>query len=293
MVFLGLADMGKLGGFVRLMRPLNCAMMGFAVLVGAVLVPVIISASFWLNLAYGFLTGFTLTAASMAINDYYDRNIDAINEPKRPIPSGTIKPKEALVFTFFLTVIGLVMAYLTSISCLILAVISWAISVSYTTVGKRSGLPGNFLVAACVSVPFIYGSLAVAGKVESNVLIFASMAFLSVTGREITKGIVDVQGDKAQKIGTVAVRFGEKRAAYTAVVFFSLAIALSPLPLFLNLVSFWFIPSVAASDIGLATSSIMLLKNYSRENARKVKNTVLLWFLLGLIAFIVGTLAMN
>jgi len=268
-------------------------MMGFAVLVGAMLVRVVLSGSFWVSFVYGFLTGFTLTAASMAINDYYDRNIDAINEPKRPIPSGTIKPKEALAFTAVLTAIGLIAAYFTNVSCLILATISWATSVSYTTVGKRSGLPGNFLVAACVSVPFIYGSLAVAGKVESNVLIFASMAFLSVTGREITKGIVDVEGDKAKNVGTVAVRFGEKTAAYMAVMFFLLAVALSPLPLFLNLVSFWFLPLVAATDIGLIASSLMLLRDYSRENARKTKNMVFLWFLLGLLAFILGALTIN
>ena len=285
--------MNKLGCYLRLMRPLNCAMMGFAVLVGATLVRIITSDSFWLNLTFGFLTGFTLTAASMAINDYYDRDIDAINEPKRPIPSGAIKPKEALAFTFFLTAIGLITAYLTSISCLILAIISWAISVSYTTVGKRSGLPGNFLVAACVAVPFIYGSLAVAGTIELNVVIFASMAFLSVTGREITKGIVDVQGDRAQNVKTLAVRSGEKTAAHTAVIFFLLAVALSPIPLLLDLVSFWFIPLVAATDIVLAASAFMLLKNYSRENARKVKNMVLLWFLLGLLAFIVGALTIN
>jgi len=268
-------------------------MMGFAVLVGATLVRIVPSDSFWLNLAYGFFTGFTLTAASMAINDYYDRDIDAINEPKRPIPSGAVKPKEALAFTFFLTAIGLILAFLTSVSCLVLALASWAISVSYTTVGKRSGLPGNFLVAACVAVPFIYGNLAVAGTIELNVLLFASMAFLSVTGREITKSIVDVQGDKAQKMGTVAVRFGEKKAAYAAVLFFWLAVALSPLPLLLNLVSFWFIPFVAPTDIGLIASSLMLLRDYSRENARKVKNMVLLWFLLGLLAFITGALTRN
>lgn len=285
--------MNKLGGYMRLMRPLNSAMMGFAVLVGAMLVRVVSSDSFWLNLAYGFLTGFTLTAASMAINDYYDRNIDTINEPKRPIPSGTIKPREVLAFALSLTVIGMVTAFLTSFACLVLAAVTLVISVSYTTAGKRSGLPGNFLVAACVSVPFVYGSLAAAGNVELNVLIFASMAFFSVTGREITKGIVDVQGDKAQNVKTLAVRSGEKIAAYLAVVFFALAVALSPLPLLLNLVSFWFIPLVAATDIGLIAASFMLLKDHSRENARKVKNMVLLWFILGLLAFIVGALTMN
>ena len=42
------------------------------------------------NILFGFGTGFMLTAAAMTINDYYDRTIDAINEPTRPIPSGLI-----------------------------------------------------------------------------------------------------------------------------------------------------------------------------------------------------------
>lgn len=281
--------MGKFGGFVRLMRPVNCVMMGFAVIVGGVLASPYVPKGLWLNLAYGFVTSFTLTAASMAINDYYDREIDAINEPKRPIPSGTIKPREALAFAFILTSIGFAAAYLTNFSCLALATLAWTVTVTYTLVGKRSGLPGNFLVSTIVAIPLIYGSYALAETIALNVLVFAAMAFLAMTGREITKGIVDVQGDKARNIKTLAVRFGEKAAAVVAVWFYVLAVLMSPLPLFLNLVSIWFIPLVAITDIGLIASSFMLLRDYSRENAKKVKNTVLLWFLIGLLAFVVGS----
>jgi len=282
--------MGKVGGYVRLMRPINCLMMGFAVVAGAVLVRPQFSSVLWLNLFYGFATGFMLTAASMAINDYYDREIDAINEPNRPIPSGLIKPQEALAFAFILTVIGFTTAYLTNLSCFFIAVIAWVVFVTYTTVGKRSGLPGNFLVSTCVSTPFIYGCYAIAGAIEPNVLIFASMVFLSITGREITKGIVDVKGDKVQNVKTLAVRYGEEAAAVVAVLFYISAVLLSPIPWFLSLVSLWFIPFVAITDFGLVTSSVMLLKNYSRENARKVKNMVLLWSIFGLLAFVIGAL---
>jgi len=271
------------------MRPINCFMMGIAVIVGASLVGLSSMRAAWPNLVYGFITGFTLTAASMAINDYYDRKIDAINEPKRPIPSGLVKPDEALVFALTLTIAGLVAAYLTNTAlCLPMAIIAWIISVVYTTVGKRSGLPGNFLVGLCVSIPFVYGSLAVANGLRLNVLLFASIVFLSVTGREITKGIVDVQGDKAHNVKTLAVRYGEKTAAVAAALFYLSAVALSPLPWVLGLVSFWFIPLVAVTDIGLVASSLMLLRNYSRENSRRIKNIVLLWFIFGLLAFIVG-----
>ena len=280
--------MSRLSGFVRLMRPLNCAMMGFAVIIGAALASLKDMNALWLNLVFGFITGFTLTAASMAINDYYDRQIDVVNEPNRPIPSGQVKPRNALVFALVLTLLGFLSAYLTSLLCLLVSVIAWLIFTAYTTVGKRSGLPGNFLVSSCVAIPFIYGSVAVTDVVQTNVLLFASMAFLSNTGREVTKGIVDVQGDRAQNVKTLAVRYGEKTAAVTAVVFYFCAVLLSLLPWFWGLVSFWFLPFVVVTDIGLVSSSAMLLKDYSRESARRVKKTVLLWFLAGLLAFVAG-----
>ena len=282
--------MGKFGGYLRLMRPVNCLMMGFAVMVSAALSNSNALNVFWPNLIYGFITGFTLTAASMAINDYYDREIDAVNEPNRPIPSGLIKPREALVFAFVLTAIGFATAYLTNIFSFVIAIIAWIVFVTYTVVGKRSGLPGNFLVSTCVAIPFVYGSVAIVNEVKLNVLIFASMAFLSNTGREITKGIVDVKGDRTQNVKTLAVRYGGKKAAIAATVFYLLAVLLTPIPWLLNLVSFWFIPLVAITDFGLAASSFMLLKDYSRENARKVKNTVLLWFITGLLAFVIGAI---
>src|SRR3990170_4888308 len=237
--------MGKAKGILRLMRPVNCAMMGFAVFVGAVLAAGSqFSAGDWLSLFYGFLTGFLLTAASMTINDYYDRTIDAINEPTRPIPSGVVNPREALGMASILSAIGFVFAVLTSFLCLAVAAISWIIVVTYVTVGKRSGLPGNFLVSACVATPFIYGSITVASQVQLNVWLFAAMAFLSNTGREITKGIVDVNGDQAENVKTLAVRYGERNAAFAAALFYLSAVALTPLPWVLNLVSFWFIPIV-------------------------------------------------
>ena len=281
--------MSKIGGYLRLIRPVNCVMMGFAVIVGAILADSSIGSNSWLGLAYGFVTGFMLTGAAMIINDYYDRQIDAINEPKRPIPSGVVKPKEALLYAAILTVVGFATASLTSALCFATAVVAWAIFVAYTTVGKRSGLPGNFLVSACVTIPFVYG-LAIVAQVRLNVLLLASMAFLSNTGREITKGVTDVMGDKAANVKTLAVRYGEKRAARAAVSFYILAILLSPIPWLLKLVSFWFIPPVIVTDIGLATSSFMLLRDHSRENARKIKKNVLLWFIIALLAFILGAI---
>jgi geranylgeranylglycerol-phosphate geranylgeranyltransferase len=264
-------------------------MMGFAVIVGAAVANFSAIAESWTRLVWGFVTGFALTAASMVLNDYYDRKIDLVNDPTRPIPSGTIKPEQALIFGFLLTLTGFVAAWFTSLLCFSIAIAAWVVSASYTTVGKRSGLPGNVLVSLIVAIPLIYGSVALTNTVGLNVLIFVLMVFLSITGREVTKGIVDIQGDRSQNVKTIAVRHGERVAARVAVVFYLSAVLLTPIPWFLNLVSLPFIPLVAITNAGLVASAIMLLKDYSRENARRIKNLVLLWSIFGLSAFIAGT----
>lgn len=284
--------MSKSLGYLHLTRPINCLMMGFAVIVGAAIAnPNALGVS-WQSLAYGFITGFMLTAASMSINDFYDRAIDAVNEPQRPIPSGLIKPKEALSFASALTVVGfaasLANSFLTNVMCFAVAAIAWIAFVTYSTVGKRSGLPGNFLVSTCVALPFIYGNYVIAGAIDLKIVIFASMAFLSNTGREITKGIVDVEGDQTQNVKTLAVRFGEKNAAVAATVFYLIAVLLSPIPWLLGLVSVFFIPLVATTDFGLVASSLLLLRDHSRENARRVKRMVLYLFFVGLLGFVIG-----
>ncbi|NIQ06545.1 MAG: geranylgeranylglycerol-phosphate geranylgeranyltransferase, partial [Candidatus Korarchaeota archaeon] len=71
-------------------------------------------------------------------NDYHDREIDAVNEPNRPIPSGLIGLEEAIGFAFILTTIGFAVAYLTNIFCVIVAIIAWIVFLIYTVVGKRS-----------------------------------------------------------------------------------------------------------------------------------------------------------
>ena len=278
--------MSKLGSYVRLIRPLNCVVMSFGVVVGASLTG--LGNMYWLSLLFGAVTAFTLTGAAMAVNDYYDFDIDKINEPTRPIPSGDVSKRAALLVTAILTVVGFVSAYAVSIYCLIFAFAAWAIMVAYSTFGKRSGLTGNLLVSACVAAPFLYGSLVAVNSVMGNILLFASMAFLSNTGREIAKGIVDVQGDGTHNIKTLAVLFGERKAAFAAAGFFVFAVCLSPLPLVFNLVSFWFVPFVAVIDAGLVWCSASLIRKPLRDNARQIKKNVLYLFVFGLLAFVFG-----
>jgi len=277
-----------INGLLRIIRPTNCLIMSFAVLVGASLTG--LGNLHWLSLLYGALTSFALTGAAMAVNDYYDYDIDKINEPSRPIPSGEVSKKAALLATGILTAVGFIFAYAVSLFCLLFAIGAWTIMVAYSTFGKRSGFAGNLLVSACIAAPFLYGSLIAVNKVEANILLFASMAFLSNTGREVAKGIVDVQGDAAHSIKTVAVVLGQRKAAFAAAALFIFAICLSPLPLVFSLVSLWFVPFVLVTDVGLAWCSVSLIRNPHRENARRIKKIVLFLFIFGLLAFIFGML---
>lgn len=277
-----------------MIRPINCIMMGLAVVVGAFLAEGSVSFAILPNFVLGYFAGFFMTGAAMAANDYYDREIDAINEPMRPIPSGVMAPKEALYIALAFTLAGLTVAVSTgnqpNWQCLTVASVSWLIAVLYVTRGKRTGLPGNLLVSSCIALPLFYGSLVVGRGIRPTATLFVAMIFLSNTGREITKGIVDIEGDRQEGIGTIAALYGERHAAILAAIFFLSAIILTPLPLLLDYVSLWYLPPIVLIDVALIYTVIQLVKNPSRENSKKIKNRILLWFLIGLIAFILGTI---
>ena len=282
--------MREVEAVLRLIRPINCTLMGIAVLAGIVVATRgrLTETSRIVRIPLGFVTGFTFLAAANAVNDYYDRSIDAVNEPNRPIPSGAVHPNEALACAAVLSVIGFMAAAFTNVSSLIVALVAWLLFTYYATKGKRTGLLGNLIVSACVAIPFIYGGFVVEKEFTSLMVIFAFMAFMSTAGREITKGIVDAEGDRIQGAKTLAVLYGASTAAVSAGFFYVFAVALSVLPWLLNEVSVWYVPFVVVADAGFLSSSLSLLHNHSRENARRVKNLARVWMVIGLLAFILG-----
>jgi len=283
--------MNKFVAVVRLIRPLNCLIMGAAVLVGIIVATKgILDSSTIPTVSLSFITGFTFLAAANTINDYHDRNIDKINEPNRPIPSGAVKPNQALACAAAFSIVGLISAVFTSAPNLVIAVLAWFMFTYYATKGKRAGFLGNIVVSVCIALPFMYGGFAVG--VDTNLtllMLFTSMAFFSTLGREVTKGIVDIQGDQLQGVKTIAVLHGSRNAATIATVFYLAAVALSSLPFLLNQVSMWYLPFVFLADAGFLFSAISLLRNNSRDNARRVKKLARIWMVIGLSAFIVGT----
>ena len=272
---------------VKIMRVVNCVMIGFAVIIGE-----FFALQGWPKISeivLGFFTGFFLQAAADVINDYFDREIDAINNPDRPIPRGDISPKEAILLFIIFTLIGLTLSFLLGLECLIFASLFWGLSFIYNAKLKATGLLGNIIVSMCVAAPFLFGGLVSTKSFPLILLIFSLLAFLANTGREINKGIVDIEGDKTKNIKTVAIVFGPKTAAWAAAIFYLSAVVLSPLPYFFGILGLsYLILVVFVTDLLFIIFTVSLLRDYSPQNAKKIKNLVLIAMLTALIVFIVS-----
>lgn len=273
-------------GFVKIVRPINCTMMGLAVVVGGV----IASGSFHISpqLFFGSLTGFFLAGVINVLNDVHDLNLDRINRPERPLPSGELKVRSAVAWASILLVIGLATSALINAICLIVSGLAVILGALYNRSIKKMGLPGNIVVALIVSIPFIYGWLAAGGGDRPLVWLFSIMAFLAILGREIIKGMADVEGDSQKGIRTVAVANGMRTAAFAAIGLFIMAVLLSFLPLLMNLVSLIYLPFVIPTDIGFLFSSAKIVGDPSPRTAYLEKKRALAWMTLALFAFMAG-----
>src|SRR5207245_8303136 len=101
----------RLKGYLTLIRPPNTVMIGLAVIIGEAIaiapkLPGVQAAIF------GFLTASLMMAGTMVANDVYDVEIDRVNSPQRPLPSGTIKVKEAIVLAVALSAAAIGLAAL-------------------------------------------------------------------------------------------------------------------------------------------------------------------------------------
>ncbi|HDI47235.1 MAG TPA: hypothetical protein ENF82_05465 [Candidatus Methanomethylia archaeon] len=277
----------KAKAVLELIRPVNCSMMGFAVVIGEYLALKALPSPHLILL--GFAVGFTLTAFSMAVNDYYDLPIDEINAPQRPLPSGRLAPKEAVAVSLVFLVLGLLAAALTTLEALVIAVLAAIIAFTYNSRAKRTGLPGNFLVALCVAIPFIFGGATV-GNIPPLLGILFLIALLATVGREVTKGIADMKGDAEKGVKTLAVRYGAAKAALAASIFYLLAVALTPLPVALGEAGLPYVLVILIVDAGFLYASFKILTQCTPSSALKIKNRVLLFMLLALIAFLLSPL---
>jgi geranylgeranylglycerol-phosphate geranylgeranyltransferase len=263
-------------------------MIGFAVIVGAVVSkppafpPV--------NLLLGFVTGFSICAYSMAINDYYDIEVDRVNQPERPLPSGRLSPRGALTLAAGMLFVGLLAASLTGIVlavvvALVYAFLSWV----YNCKAKQFGLPGNAIVASSLAIPFIYGGVVTSGNFYSSLLLsMALTSFLAGVGREVVKSMADTDGDAKRQIRSVPISYGMRAGSLLGAALYLLAVVTSLLPVFLGQATLLYRVGVIIPDAIFVYLTGSILRRSTAQNALKVKKIALMGMLVGLIVFIGG-----
>jgi len=284
-----LSAVDKASGFVEIARIPNCFMMGFAVIIGIFMS--LGAAISIFSAVVGFLVGFILVAGSMIINDILDAEIDAINNPSRPIPSGRVSKKQAATFAAIALTAGLSLAFVLSILNLLIAILAVVLMLYYNRFGKKTGLLGNAVVSANLAIPFIFGGAV--GGITSTLYVFALLAFLAGMGREVIKGMADIAGDSKRGVRTLAVTKGLGTASRAGALFFVTAVLLSAVPVAFRMVSWLYVPIVLICDLGFLYSAYSIAKHPSPQNALTWKNRALVWMLLGLVAFIAGGFAIS
>ncbi len=275
-------------GLLDLVRPVNCAMIGFAVVVGAfVSKPPSVQV---LQLALGFLTGFFICAYSMVVNDIYDLEVDRVNRPDRPLPSGRVSVGEASRASQALLIVGIACSVLSLIPLAVAVASAYAfLSWLYNSRAKKTGLLGNLIVASSLAIPFIYGGAVSGGSIEGSLLLMMALtAFFSGVGREVVKGMADVEGDSRRDVNSVARSRGMGAASVVGAAFFLLAVFTSWVPLLTGLANQVYTYGVIVPDVIFLYLATAILASHVAASAYRVKRIALMGMTVGLLVFIGG-----
>jgi len=203
----------KTVAFFELMRPLNLLQGGIAVLVTGSLVSPPPSTGM---VILALITVWSFTGGGNSINDFTDAQIDAVNRPLRPIPSGRISRQEALGFSLLLFVIGIITAIplLNTITAVII-VSTLFLLITYSPVFKPRPLLGNLVVSLILGLCFVYAA-ALFGNVAAGIAP-GLLAFGFNLIREIVKDIQDMEGDRSAGARTLPIVSGIKTARNVAI----------------------------------------------------------------------------
>lgn len=123
----------RLAGFLSLTRPMNSIVAGLA----AVVAYLIATGSLIPETVFLFAIVALITAAGNSINDFFDADIDAINRPDRPIPSGAVSRIYAQGFAITLFLLGIFLSFFTNALCIGITVVNSLILVAYAAKLKK------------------------------------------------------------------------------------------------------------------------------------------------------------
>ncbi len=196
-----------------------------------------ITLSLLLPVLYGTLMAAVLNAGNNAINQIYDLDIDRVNKPKRPLPSGALGLRGAWVFTIAMFALAWLLAWFVAPAgrreCFWIVVVTTLLCWIYSAPPlwtKRRGFLANITIAIPRGV-----LLKVAGWSTVKTILgvepwfIGSIFGLFLLGAASTKDFADIEGDRAGGCRTLPIVHGVSKAAWIIAPFFMLPFLLLPL----------------------------------------------------------------
>lgn len=253
---------------------------------------------------------FSSWGINQIINDYLGIKEDRINAPKRPMVSGELNIKFALITTFILFILGAVISYLLNPYALIIYLIGYAFNIIYEYL-KSIPLLGNLWFGILLTVCPIYGALAIGNQTLLEVLNNKNLIFVTLLIALMFSTMTfftyykDYRGDKLAGKRTLVVLLSPEKAKYLnflmalipyTILFLTLYTkawqpVLNPYFIILNVISFMLIFYTAFSLFknpkGEKTSGVMKW-NFSGTISFEVSFLALINPLLSIILFITG-----
>jgi len=229
-----------------------------------------------------------ITSAGFAINDYFDRESDAVIKPKRPIPSGALSLKQVIVISAFLFALGLVLAlFINPLSFAILLVDSILLVLYSAFVKRKSGFAANVLVGLLVGTAFLYGEATVFETVSLISLSLYPICFGTIGGN-ILRDILSFEGDSKVGYPTLPQEIGNKGSVAVAAFFFAVTAILAPLPFFFGYFRAYYMWLILVWGVILLYSSARLVTSPPTvENVRKYERLITRSMMLLILSLIV------
>ena len=223
----------------------------------------------------------TFMAGGNALNDYIDHEIDKTGHPERPIPSGRMRPKQALYAGCVTLGLAVALSVLFwELLPMVIVIVACALMLAYELALKQRGLVGNITIAVLTGLIFLLGG-AIVGNIEGTYAL-VGMAVLVNIGREITKDIEDIKGDEGRR--TLPMAIGTKKSGIIAAVFYLSGVALSIWPLWTGMFNEYYAFIIVPDAMFIYASYILFTDPRRSQKVAKIA------MLVAFVAFILGVI---
>lgn len=216
----------------------------------------------------GLCLGFFLSSSAMIFNDYFDIEVDRVNSPQRPLPSGRITKTEAIVLGISTAVIALGVAITIAPVVFLVGLLLWILGFLYNWKWKSHGLLGNLVVSLNVAMTFLAGAFSVGQIRNPAVWVFSLIAFLFDLAEEIAGDAMDMEGDLKRGSRSLAIRYGRKTALRISAGLFAAMILVTLAPILFSHPPLAYVLLILVLDVFIAVNTWKLLNGASPQAGR-------------------------